>query len=75
MPGDDSETQIKLARIATNQEHLSAQVEKLDSRVQKIEGIAKWGEGVGWVIIRLGALASLVILLWEFVLRKKLGGG
>lgn len=48
-------------------EKLEKTVYKMDARLQKVEGVTQFGRGIGWLLLRIGAIVTGAIVVWETI--------
>jgi len=69
-----SELLAGIAALREGQRRQDGRLDRIEQRLHEVERVTQFGRGIGWAVLRFGAVVVAAMAAWEW-LRPKLGVG
>lgn len=56
-----------VAKLLEGQARQDKRLDAIDQRLREVEKVAQFGRGIGWAMLRIGAVAVAAGALWEWL--------
>lgn len=66
-PPDHAALMGAIGGLTSDVAHIAERLERMDKRLAKVEAVTQFGRGIGWAILRIGAVVAAAIALWEWL--------
>ncbi len=63
-----------IAALQEGQRRQDVRLDRIEQRLHEVERVTQFGRGIGWALLRFGALIAATVAAWEWLrLRLDLG--